>query len=83
MLQTFRRLDGFEARWKGALQAYLRQAFLNRLRNQLRYSNTRPVPQQLDSTIPDDATSPLEVAIRAETFERYEAGRGSTRTNAM
>ena len=33
MLETFKRLDSFEARGKGALQAYLRQAFINRLRN--------------------------------------------------
>lgn len=74
MLETFKRLDGFEPRGKGALLAYLRQAFLNRLRNQLRKSMTRPLPQELDSRIPDEATSPLEAAIRGETFERYEAG---------
>ena len=74
MLQTFKRLDGFEPRGKGALLAYLRQAFLNRLRNQLRHSITRPMSQELDSRIPDEATSPLEAVIRGETFERYEAG---------
>jgi RNA polymerase sigma-70 factor (ECF subfamily) len=74
MLETFKRLDAFEPRGKGALQAYLRQAFLNRLRNQLRRAMGRPAPQELDSRMPDDATSPLEAAIRGETFERYEAG---------
>jgi RNA polymerase sigma-70 factor (ECF subfamily) len=34
----------------------------------------RPVAEELDSRIPDDATSPLAAAIRSETFERYEAG---------
>jgi len=74
MLETFKRLDGFEPRGKGALQAYLRQAFVNRLRNQLRRVIGRPASQELDSRIPDEATSPLEAAIRGETFERYEAG---------
>lgn len=74
LLQTFKHLDGFEPRAKGALQAYLRKAFINRLRNQMRSSITRPMPQELDSQIPDEVTSPLQAAIRGETFERYEAG---------
>ena len=74
MLETFKRLDSFEPRGRGALQAYLRQAFINRLRNQLRRAMGRPVPEELDSRIPDDATSPLAAAIRSETFDHYEAG---------
>ena len=74
VLETFRRLDSFEPRGEGALDAYVRQAFINRLRNQLRRAIARPAPQALDSAVPDDATSPLEVAIGRETLERYEAG---------
>src|SRR5688572_16997910 len=36
VIETFKRLDTFEPRGPGALQAYLRQAFINRLRNELR-----------------------------------------------
>ena len=32
LIQTFKRIEDFEARGSGALQAYLRQALLNRLR---------------------------------------------------
>ena len=74
VLETFRRLDTFEPRGEGALDAYVRQAFINRLRNQLRRAIARPAPQELDSAVPDDATSPLEAAIGRETLERYEAG---------
>ena len=74
VLETFRRLDSFEPRGEGALDAYVRQAFINRLRNQLRRAIARPAPQELDSAVPDDATSPLEAAIGRETLERYEAG---------
>lgn len=74
VLETFRRLDSFEPRGEGALDAYVRQAFINRLRNQLRRAIARPAPQELDSAAPDDATSPLEAAIGRETLERYEAG---------
>jgi RNA polymerase sigma factor (sigma-70 family) len=74
VLETFKRLDSFEPRGEGALDAYVRQAFINRLRNQLRRAIARPAPQELDSAVPDDATSPLEAAIGRETLERYEAG---------
>src|SRR5687767_3043620 len=42
LLQTFRRLDDFEPRRVGALQAYLRQAVLNRIRNELRRKGRHP-----------------------------------------
>jgi RNA polymerase sigma-70 factor (ECF subfamily) len=73
VLETFKRLDGFEPRGDGALQAYLRQAFINRLRNQLRKAIKRPAAEELDSAVPNDATSPLEAAIGREMLEHYEA----------
>src|SRR4051812_12975696 len=36
LLQTFRRLDRFEDRGRGALRAYLRQAVLNRINDEIR-----------------------------------------------
>src|ERR671918_519340 len=36
VIETFRRIEVFESRGKGALRAYLRQALLNRVRNELR-----------------------------------------------
>jgi DNA-directed RNA polymerase specialized sigma24 family protein len=33
LFQAFRRIDRFESRGEGALQAYLRKAVLNRMRN--------------------------------------------------
>ncbi|HYN05841.1 MAG TPA: sigma-70 family RNA polymerase sigma factor [Vicinamibacterales bacterium] len=73
MMGTFRNLDAFELRGEGALQAYLRQAFVNRIRTRLRDIAARPPVVALDSGILDDGTSPLETAIGAETLERYEA----------
>ena len=73
MLETFKRVDSFEPRGEGALQAYLRQAFINRLRNQLRKAIKRPAAEELDSAVPNDATSPLEAAIGREMLEHYEA----------
>lgn len=73
MLETFKRLDAFEPRGAGALQAYLRQALVNRLRNQLRRIGARPVQTALESQLSDVGPSPLEAAIGRERLERYEA----------
>lgn len=50
----------------------LRPAFFGRHR-QLRKAIKRPAAEELDSAVPNDATSPLEAAIGRETLEHYEA----------
>ena len=44
LVQTFKRIEHFEPRRVGALQAYLRQAVLNRIRNELRRKGRQPQP---------------------------------------
>lgn len=73
MLQTFKNLKGFDYRGEGALHAYLRQAVMNRIREELRRRDRRPEHGELDSAVEDDALSPLETAMGRETTERYEA----------
>jgi RNA polymerase sigma-70 factor (ECF subfamily) len=73
VFETFKRIESFEPRGAGALQAYLRQALINRLRNQLRRVGSRPQHAELESAIPDAAASPLEAAIGQQTLDRYEA----------
>ena len=72
LAQTFRRIDDFEPRRVGALQAYLRQAVLNRIRNELRRAGRQPHAGDLDDVRSDSAESPLEQAIGREAVERYE-----------
>jgi RNA polymerase sigma-70 factor (ECF subfamily) len=72
LLQTFKRIDGFEARGEGALQAYLRQAVMNRIRDELRRFGRRGPRGLLDTQAPDAAPSPLEAAIGQQATERYE-----------
>lgn len=72
VVQVVRKLDTFEVRGEGALQAYLRQAILNRIREELRRANRRPPRADLDSRVQDDGRSPLEEAIGQEGVERYE-----------
>jgi RNA polymerase sigma-70 factor (ECF subfamily) len=72
LLQTFKRLGDFEPRRVGALQAYLRQAVLNRIRDELRRKGRQPDATDLDDIEGDRAESPLEQAIGREAIERYE-----------
>lgn len=73
ILETLKRLDRFENRGDGALQAYLRQAVMNRIRNELRKVAIRGASQTLDSAVQDEGTSPLEAAIAQDTMDRYDA----------
>lgn len=73
LLQTFKRIGRFESRGDGALQAYLRQSVLNRIRDEYRRAGRRPAAEALDSQAADSATSPLEEAIGRQAIERYEA----------
>ena len=72
LLQTFKRLDAVEIRGPGALQAYLRQAVLNHIRNELRKKARRPEMADVDGFEIDRGLSPLEEAIGQEAVERYE-----------
>lgn len=73
LVQTLHRLDAFELRHEGALQAYLRQALMNRVRDEIRRVSRRPAAGELPEDIEDAAVSPLEAAIGSEAAERYEA----------
>jgi len=73
LLQTFKRLDRFQPQHVGALQAYLRQAVLNRIRDELRRKGRRPEQVALDDAHLVSMQSPLESAIGREGVERYES----------
>ena len=72
LTQVIQRIHTFEPQHDGALQAYIRQAMLNRIRDEIRRAKRRPV-DPLDSSRPASDPSPLEEAIGSETLERYEA----------
>lgn len=73
LAQTFKKIGGFEHRGEGAFHAYLRQAVMNRIRDELRRAERRPAFVELEESRPDDGVSPLEAAIGAEVVEQYEA----------
>jgi RNA polymerase sigma-70 factor (ECF subfamily) len=72
LLQTFKKLAAFEARGEGALAAYLRQALMNRLRDEVRRVKRKPIVGLLDSQVEDLAPSPLEAAIGSEAVDLYD-----------
>jgi serine/threonine-protein kinase len=72
VIRTLRNLKTFEYRHEGALQAYLRQAVMNRIRDEIRRVGNRPEIGSLDEELADARTSPLEAAVGAEAVARYE-----------
>lgn len=72
-VRAINRIGAFEPRHPGALQAYLRQAVVNRIRDEIRRRGRVPAPAELDDNEPDLGASPLEAAIGLEAVERYEA----------
>jgi RNA polymerase sigma-70 factor (ECF subfamily) len=72
-IHVLARLDKFEPRHVGAMQAYLRTSVVNRIRDEIRRVGRRPETVELTTEPASDATSPLEVAIRGEAYERYRS----------
>jgi len=73
VLHVLRRLDTFEPRHVGAMQAYLRQSVINRIRDEVRRIGRHPTPAELPEDLASEMPSPLEEAVRAEAYERYRA----------
>ena len=70
-LHALRCLGTFEPRHVGAMQAYLRQSVINKIRDEVRRVSRQPTPIELPEDQASDRTSPLESAIEAEAYERY------------
>jgi RNA polymerase sigma-70 factor (ECF subfamily) len=73
VLHVLRRLDSFQPRHVGAMQAYLRQSVINRIRDEVRKIGRQPAPTELPDDLAADLTSPLEAVVEAEAYERYRA----------
>ena len=81
LAQTLKHIDSFEHRHEGALQAYMRQALINRVRDEVRRVNRYPAVGGLEDADQHavQSASPLEEAIGTEALERYEAALGRLR----
>jgi RNA polymerase sigma-70 factor (ECF subfamily) len=72
VVNLLRRIHSFGPEHDGAVHAYLRQAVLNRIRDEVRRRQRRPVPVELPESMPAPQSSPLEDAIGREAVSRYE-----------
>ena len=72
-MNAIARLDTFEARHVGAMQAYLRQSVINRIRDEMRRVGRRPAAVELPPDVPSDDPSPLDQALEHESYERYRS----------
>jgi RNA polymerase sigma-70 factor (ECF subfamily) len=79
VVRTVNRIDAFEPRHQGALQAYLRQAVMNRIRDEVRRGSRGPSQAELDANLADRNASPLEEVIGREAVERYEVALAALR----
>ena len=72
LVQTLKHIGDFQPRHEGALQAYLRQALVNRVRDEVRRVNRHGVAAEIQDEHPASDASPLEEAIGREAVARYE-----------
>ena len=80
ILRVLPHVEAFEPRHEGALQAYLRQALLNRIRQEIRRHNRRQRRVDVEIEGVDPGASPLEEAIGREAMESYETALGRLRS---
>ncbi len=73
VLRTLDRIDDFQNRGEGALQAYMRQAVLNRIRDEVRRATRAPGPDEIWHSDHDRTPSPLDETIGREMVGRYES----------
>jgi RNA polymerase sigma-70 factor (ECF subfamily) len=70
-INAIARLDKFEPRHVGAMQAYLRQSVINRIRDEMRRYTRRPTAVELPDDVKSEQPSPEEHAIHQQTYDRY------------
>jgi RNA polymerase sigma-70 factor, ECF subfamily len=71
VLRTLKRIEAFEHRTVGALQAYLRQAVVNRIRDVVRQVRRRGVPEELPERLDNGSATPLEIAIMRQRLDGF------------
>lgn len=79
LIHAMRHLGTFRYEREGALQAYLRQAIMNKIRDELRRAGRRPQNAELGPTVAAKGATPLEEAIGMEVLEQYESALAALR----
>jgi RNA polymerase sigma-70 factor (ECF subfamily) len=77
LIGAVRNFKDFESRGEWALQAYLRRAVTNRIRDELRRVAGQPRRTGLSEGVAAPDFSPLELAAGKEVFDAYQAALAS------
>jgi RNA polymerase sigma factor (sigma-70 family) len=73
LVKALARLDQFDSSGPGAFLAYLRQALLNQVRDEIRRHQRRPEHTEIDAEVSDaDAPAPIEQLVGSERVRAYE-----------
>ena len=72
LVRVLEGLDRIDIRGPGGFQAYVRQAVLNRIADQVRWASRRPGAEEMPEALHDASPSPLENAIGSDLLGRYE-----------
>jgi RNA polymerase sigma-70 factor (ECF subfamily) len=73
LAKAMRNLPNFKWEREGALYCFLRQALRNRIIDEVRRVNRRPIQEQLDADAVGTDKSPYDQLVDREKHERYEA----------
>jgi RNA polymerase sigma-70 factor (ECF subfamily) len=73
LLRALENLAAIEVRGPGGFEAYVRQAILNRIRDQIRWGRRREGSEAASDDLVDRAPSPLEEAIGSDVVRRFES----------
>ena len=76
LVRTVGHLNSFEPHHDGALQSYLRQAVLHRIRDEIRRTRREPGRDEVDVNARSASPSPEQEAEAVELFDAYEAALG-------
>jgi RNA polymerase sigma-70 factor, ECF subfamily len=72
LARSLSNLSHFRPQGEGALQAYLRRAIVNRIRDEIRRRGRQPEMTVIEPDVPANGQSPLEAAIGSELLEKYD-----------
>ena len=73
LVNAMRNLPTFRWEREGALYCFLRQVLKNRIIDEVRRANRRPIQQELDDDAAGRDRSPFDQLVDREKHERYEA----------
>jgi len=79
VVRAMRHFDSIDVQADGALLAYLRQAVMNRLRDEGRKAKRKPTHVELPEEFASKIPSPLEELVGSEMLESYEQALESLR----